>query len=159
MDTRVAGIFALALLFVSQSWALGQTDASFDTAPLIKTAQEHIFRTPNESAFVLREQPIMVWSNPATFDQKGIVLVWLNKDRPQVVATFFHSTHPDGVRTMFEGHSLSQGPIEGSLRENRFWDVQKPGVIFKALTEPVPAPVAARRHCKCANWLESSTSC
>lgn len=124
----------------------GQSEATFETDRFIRTAKEYKFHAPEGTDFSLREQPIMVWSNPATFDQKGVVLVWTDQSRPQVVATLFESTHPDGVRIMFEAHALARGPMEGYLKENRFWNVEKPGVTFQTLTDTAPLATGSRRQ-------------
>lgn len=148
MQLRVA-FYLVMLLLCSSRQVFGQTDSADDefvTKPLLAVIEDYVFRIPGQAACKLRPQPIMVWSNPATFDQKGIVLVWMHQNRPQLVATVFQSMHPDGQRIMFEGHSLATGAFEGILKETRFWNIAKPGVEFHEVKELSPAPVATRRQ-------------
>ncbi len=126
--------------------ASAQPADEFDPAPLIKVAEQYSFQVPGQTPSTLQTQPIMVWSNPAVFDQKGVVLVWMHQQRPQVVATVFQSQHPDGQRIMFEAHSLAHGPLEGAYNQSRFWKLDAAGVAFRDAKEIAPAPVAARRQ-------------
>ncbi len=123
-----------------------QEDA-FDITPYVKEASDYHFRlkeAKDTKDFELRGKPIMIWSNPAKFDQKGCVLAWMHDGRPQVIGTLYSSVHNDGTRRAFEVHSLSRQAIEGRYKETTFW-APTAGVQFESLESTTPGPTVQRR--------------
>ena len=75
--------------------------------------------------FELRQKPVMIWSNPATYDQKGAVFVWMNEGRPKVLGTLFDSVHAGQSRSSMELLSLSDTGIIGRSDDATFWNPAK----------------------------------
>lgn len=97
----------------------------------LAAASEYHFGFPEKAEFELRPQPVMVWSNPAKYDQKGAVFVWMQNGRPQVIGTFYDSVHSGRPRSAVELHSLASGAIEGRFREAEFWHPADSGLKFE----------------------------
>lgn len=102
-----------------------------DATNFLAAASEYHFGVPGQPKFELRRQPVMVWSNPAKYDQKGAVFVWMQNGRPQVIGTFYDSVHSGRARSAVELHSLSSGAIEGRFREVEFWHPPGSGLKFE----------------------------
>ncbi|MEK6257397.1 MAG: hypothetical protein AABP62_02160 [Planctomycetota bacterium] len=88
---------------------------------------------------VLREQPILRWSNPERGQVYGNVFLWTNRGRPVVVGSLFKWFSPF-THMSHEFHSLSLGEIAAKYELREVWRSTQPGVVFA----PVPdAPAVA----------------
>ena len=121
----------------------GQDDP--DSSNFFETASEYHFGTPGEPEFQLRKQPIMNWSNPAVYDQKGALFVWMKAGSPQVIGTLYDSVHSGTPRSTVELHSLASTPIIGRYRETEFWRPQTSGLQFIAVGGEIELASAAQR--------------
>lgn len=98
------------------------------------SAREYHFRSgkQGEIDFELRQKPVMVWSNPATFDQKGAVFVWMQDSRPMVLGTLFDSLHSGQPRSSIELLSLSDTEIIGRIDDVEFWHPAQSGLKWES---------------------------
>jgi hypothetical protein len=107
-----------------------QAQEASEATNFFEAANEYHFGPPGEPEFQLREQPIMTWSNPATYDQKGALFVWMKSGSPQVIGTLFDSVHSGMPRSTVELHALASTPVIGRYREVEFWRPQSSGLQF-----------------------------
>lgn len=103
--------------------------------------QEDVATDPDQAKqFVLREQPIMNWSNPTYQDQRGAIYVWLHDGRPQVIGCCFLN-RPDGRESrIHELHSLASGPLQASYSDRMVW---RPRPSFAVESVPGTRPPVA----------------
>lgn len=95
--------------------------------------------TEKHDTLVLREQPILRWSNPERGQIYGNVFLWTDRGRPAVVGSLFKWFSPF-THMSHEFHSLSLGEIAGKYESKDVWRATQPGVTFA----PVPdAPAVA----------------
>ncbi len=88
---------------------------------------------------VLREQPILRWSNPERGQIYGNVFLWTDRGRPAIVGSLFQWFSPF-THMSHEFHSLSVGEIAGEYDSREVWQSTQSGVVFA----PVPdAPAVA----------------
>lgn len=88
---------------------------------------------------MLREQPILRWSNPERGQVYGNVFLWTHRGRPVVVGSLFKWFSPF-THMSHEFHSLSVGEIAAKNELKEVWRSTQPGVQFA----PIPdAPAAA----------------
>jgi hypothetical protein len=94
---------------------------------------------------VLREQPILRWSNPERGQIYGNVFLWTNRGRPVIVGSLFKWFSPF-THMSHEFHSLSVGEITGKYEWQEVWQSAQPGVIFVPVPEtPIVAATSAGR--------------
>lgn len=94
---------------------------------------------------VLREQPILRWSNPEVGQIYGNVFLWTNRGRPAVVGSLFKWFSPF-THMSHEFHSLSAGEIRGRYDERDVWQLSQAGVEFAPVPDtPTVAATAAAR--------------
>ncbi|MDB5348460.1 MAG: hypothetical protein JWP89_6837 [Schlesneria sp.] len=102
---------------------------------------EFILSAADKKNLVLYPEPILRWSNPTAGTVLGEVFVWTDNGRPAVIGSWYRWFSPDWGRT-FEVCSLSQGGIEGRIKDVRFWNPVKAGLMFQPLKN-VDAPVTS----------------
>lgn len=104
-----------------------------DATNFVEAATEYHFGVEGQPDFELRPQPVMLWSNPAKYDQKGAVFVWMQNGRPQVIGTLYDSVHAGRPRSAVELHSLADGAVQGRYRDVVFWQPAGSGLKFEAV--------------------------
>ena len=136
--------FGSISLFLSH--CLGQ-DAS-DSKNFMESAREYHFRSgkQGEMDFELRQKPVMVWSNPATFDQKGAVFVWMKEGRPMVLGTLFDSVHSGQPRSSIELLSLSDSEIIGRTDDADFWHPLQSGLKWESQSGIAEIGITSQRR-------------
>ncbi len=93
----------------------------------------------------LHPEPILRWSNPTIGKVIGEVFVWTDNGRPTLIGSWYHWFTPDWGRTL-EVTSLAPGRIAGRIEDIHFWNSEKGGVTFKALSNAdAPAKTPAAR--------------
>lgn len=112
------------------------------------TAAEYQIRAGEngERKLVLRETPILQWSNPVGMRKaKGDVFLWTDRGRPEVVLSIYEMTDPAGS-SFYEDRefcSLARGSLVATAPDHDEWRPSQPGVSFK----PIPgaaAPASSR---------------
>lgn len=104
-------------------------------------AKKYEFESDNvEKPAVLREQPILRWSNPERGQVYGNVFLWTQRGRPAVVGSLFKWFSPF-THMSHEFHSLSVGEIAGEYDSREVWRSAQPGVTF-TLVRDAPAVAA-----------------
>ncbi len=94
---------------------------------------------------VLREQPILRWSNPERGQVYGNVFLWTDRGRPVVVGSLFKWFSPF-KHMSHEFHSLSVGEIAAKHELREVWRSTQPGVVFAAVPDaPAVAATPAGR--------------
>jgi hypothetical protein len=94
---------------------------------------------------VLKDDPLLRWSNPAVGSIHGGVFIWTHRGRPAAVASIFKWFHPLD-HMAFEVHSLSTERLIGILGPTEVWKSSRPGVEFKPVPDaPAPAGTPAAR--------------
>lgn len=94
---------------------------------------------------VLREQPILRWSNPEQGQVYGNVFLWTQRGRPVVVGSLFKWFSPF-THMSNEFHSLSLGEISAKNDSREVWRPTQPGVAFAAIPDaPAVAATPAGR--------------
>ena len=94
---------------------------------------------------VLREQPILRWSNPERGQVYGNVFLWTQRGRPAVVGSLFKWFSPF-THMSHEFHSLSIGEIAGEYDSREVWRSVEPGVTFASVPDaPAVAATPATR--------------
>lgn len=134
--------FVLVQYFVTVSLphcrCAGQ-DSSVDNHFLEAARDYHVSSgKQGEVDFELRQKPVLVWSNPAKFDQKGAVFVWMKEGRPSLLGTLFDSVHSGRPRSSIELLSLSDTEITGRIDDVVFWNPAKSDLKwepFASITE------------------------
>lgn len=99
-----------------------------------------------ERKLVLRDAPILQWTNPVGMRKaKGDVFLWTDRGRPEVVLSIYEMTDPSGSEFYEdrEFSSLSLGPLTVSGPDHEEWRPSLPGVLLKPLPDAGP-PVASR---------------
>jgi len=92
-----------------------------------------------DSEVVLREQPILRWSNPERGEIYGNVFLWTRNGRPAAVGSLFKWYSPF-QHMSHEFHSLTTTGLTASLEDAKVWNVEAAGVTYA----PVPdAPQVA----------------
>ena len=94
---------------------------------------------------VLRDEPLLRWSNPLVGEIYGGVFLWTHDGRPEVIAAIFkwyspltHMTH--------EFHSLSPHEITAGKGDEVVWETSEPGLKLAAVPDaPVPGKTPAQR--------------
>jgi hypothetical protein len=93
--------------------------------------------------FQFHEYALMRWSNPIGGAKDGVVYIWSDGHRPQVMVKLF--SH-DGDLFYHEWQSLAEGPIVARRGGNDVWTPTEPGITFRELPDaPAPAETAAAR--------------
>lgn len=108
-----------------------QAQDAADAKHFVEEASKYRFSAAGQPAFELRQPAVMVWSNPAAFDQKGAVFVWMQSGRPQVIGTLFDSVRSGMPRSAMELHSLADTAIEGQFQGTEFWQPASSGLKFE----------------------------
>lgn len=83
---------------------------------------------------VLRQQPILRWSNPEVGQIYGNVFLWTEGGRPRVVGSLFRWFSPH-THTSHEFQSLSTTPVTGRNDGVQRWKTSDPGVVFAPVPE------------------------
>lgn len=111
-----------------------------------EAAQKYEFEVQGvERPIVLREQPILRWSNPERGQIYGNVFLWTNRGRPVVVGSLFKWFSPF-THMSHEFHSLSTSAIQGRFDRADAWKSSQAGVAFVAVPDaPHVAATAAAR--------------
>lgn len=97
----------------------------------------------------LRREPIYRWSNPTrNGGQEGDIFVWLDRGRPEVVASIF--SHPRSGRAerrlCHELHSLSEAVLVVDRDSPNRWEPKAAGVNLEPVPgAPTPAASATQR--------------
>lgn len=122
-------------------------DAS-DPKSFVESAREYHFRSgqQGEMDFELRQKPVMVWSNPATYDQKGAVFVWMKEGRPMVLGTLFDSVHSGQPRSSIELLSLSDTEIIGRTDDADFWHPLQSGLKWASHSGTAEIGITSQRR-------------
>ncbi|MBC7816930.1 MAG: hypothetical protein IAG10_08595 [Planctomycetaceae bacterium] len=111
-----------------------------------EAARKYQFETrQGDQPAVLREQPILRWSNPERGQIYGNVFLWTNRGRPVVVGSLFKWFSPF-THMSHEFHSLSVGEFRGRYNEADVWQSTQAGIAFAAVPDAptVATTVAAR---------------
>ena len=98
-----------------------------------------------DRSLVLRQTPVLTWTDPENGEIYGAVFVWTDNEVPATIASIYkwyrpytHSTH--------EFQSLSTKPITGLRAGQGEWRCLKPGVEWKPVPDnPVVGRTAAQR--------------
>ncbi|TXT19272.1 MAG: hypothetical protein FD138_4359 [Planctomycetota bacterium] len=144
----IRALLLLLLLVVGRAWSdepLAKSDQEEQNIEAAFTmtrdaAKMYEFESDNvKQPAVLREQPILRWSNPERGQVYGNVFLWTKRGRPAVVGSLFKWFSPF-THMSHEFHSLSVGEIVGEYDSREVWRSAQPGVTFA----PIPdAPAVA----------------
>lgn len=109
-------------------------------------AARYDFQTlDDDRPLVLRQQPILRWSNPEVGQIYGNVFLWTQGGRPRIIGSLFRWFSPH-THTSHEFQSLSTTPVTGSSDGASPWKTSDPGVVFAPVPEAGDvAEEAARR--------------
>jgi hypothetical protein len=106
-----------------------------------------VIRTGPDTVPTLRPEPALHWTNPVRDADDGLVYLWLDRGRPEVISCFYRARWQGRVCEAHEFHSLSTAGLAGSLEGQTFWSPTAPGVT------PRPIPGAPRPAAKPAERL------
>lgn len=102
-------------------------------------AKEYEIKTVDDAVpLELGASPLLNWSNPARTNEKGIIVIWLRKGRPEALATLFTYEFGNRVYEKHELLSLSEQPLVATFRDRRAWAPSKAGLQFAPLDEVEP---------------------
>jgi hypothetical protein len=93
--------------------------------------------TGKSDPLVLREQPILRWSNPERGQIYGNVFLWADRGRPVIAGSLFKWFSPF-THMSHEFHSLSAGEIRGRYNDADVWQSSQPGVSYAAVLDAPP---------------------
>jgi hypothetical protein len=102
--------------------------------------------TKDEWATVpIREKPVMTFSDPTRFDNRGSVWVWGTQGRPNAVAEIYHKGEAAGW--ILVGVNVSGGRIKATHNDAPWWRENESITKFKDLPDaPVPADKSVLRQ-------------
>ena len=111
-----------------------------------REAASHTMRRGSDGqALVLRDQPVLKWSNPLIGEIYGDVFVWTSKGRPDVVWSL-HRWYKAGPHEAVEYLSLSTDGIIAEKDGREVWHASRPGIELKPIPKaPLPGETAAQR--------------
>jgi hypothetical protein len=107
-------------------------------------ARKYVIQTlPDRTPLVLNEKSLLNWTNPVRQSEKGETFVWLHKQRPYAIATFFTYGYDNKTYLKHEFHSLSPVPLEATFDGKTAWTPKDPGLTWKDVPM-APAPAGNR---------------
>lgn len=83
---------------------------------------------------VLREQPILRWSNPERGEIYGNVFLWTQNGRPVVAGSLFKWYSPH-QHMSHEFHSLATSGLTAKREDDQVWAVEAPGVTYAVVPD------------------------
>lgn len=98
---------------------------------------------PSRAPVVLNEKSLLNWTNPVRQKEKGETFVWLFKNRPYAIATFFTYFYDEKTFLKHEFHSLAPGPLQATFDGKLAWAPKEAGVTWKDVAA-APTPVGNR---------------
>src|SRR5687767_8081890 len=90
---------------------------------------------------ILREEPLLRWSNPTAGSVYGEVFVWSHLGRPAVIASIYRWYHPYKDSTL-EVVSTCTSPVIAREGNEVLWDSKAAGVKFTPWDASPPADSA-----------------
>ncbi len=140
---------AVLVLLPGTVLSLARADEPFDYAPFVQLLGDYHFRISDAKAdakeLEMRSEPIMIWSNPAKFDQKGCVFAWMRDGRPEIIGSMFNAVSSGDPQRTLQLHSFSRQGISGQYKENLFWNPTEPGLRFQPISDLKPDANEQRR--------------
>lgn len=107
-------------------------------------ARKYVILTmPDRTPLVLNEKSLLNWTNPVRQSEKGETFVWLHKQRPYAIATFFTYGYDNKTYLKHEFHSLSPVALEATFDSKTAWTPKDPGLTWKDVPM-APAPAGNR---------------
>lgn len=118
-------------------------DAVARLAPA-KARQVDVLVGEKQEKAVLREEPLLRWSNPTAGSVYGEVFVWSHVGRPAAIASIYRWYHPFKDSTL-ELVSTSTSPVIAREGDEILWEPKAAGVKFSTWDAPPPANSAGAR--------------
>jgi hypothetical protein len=157
-QTRQAGI-ALCAITVVVGGALHAQDPPKEQAKDDAVAARRIAELKREAAtyrivrddgsgtaLLLREEPLLRWTNPLRSTEDGAVFLWTAEGRPEAIASLYRYRREGILAEDHEFQSLATTPLSGTREGQTFWAPRTPGIVFAAIPgAPKPAATAAER--------------
>lgn len=95
---------------------------------------------------VLRDEPVLHWTNPVRETDDGLVLLWLDRGRPAAIACFYRARWQGRLTEAHEFHSLALSGLSATLKGSTVWAPTGAGVTPKPIPgAPPPAASPAER--------------
>ena len=105
-----------------------------------------IEKTGESKPLVFKLQSLMHWQNTERSQEQGSMYVWLDGDRPAVLASIFTYEHSNRVFCKHEIISLADYPLTARMANTQVWTPKTPGLKWMPLTGAgEPADLPARR--------------
>lgn len=129
--------FSSALL-ISAAASLGAAEPDVDFAG---DARKYVLDfQPDKTKLALNEKSLLNWTNPVRQKEKGETFVWMHRQRPYAIATFFTYSYNDKTYLKHEFHSLAPGPLSATFDGASAWSPKSPGLTWADFPEsPKPA--------------------
>ena len=147
LPRRVSWVLMIGLVTASPGWA---DDPSEDieaqravraSAIHDREANLYSFRIDGETPAERLEETVLKWSNPADGSIYGSVFLWTVDARPVVSASLYQWYSPHTHRS-HELVSMTDRHVRGDYEGHTVWDVEKPGIEWRLLTD-IPPPSAS----------------
>jgi hypothetical protein len=114
-----------------------------------ETAGAYEIRTDSATGrkLMLREEPILRWTNPVPERQMhGDVFLWTDEGRPAAVLCLFEMTENGFVRECHEFCSLATGGLKTNGPAGRNWSPAEGQVAMRPLADAPPPAATARQR-------------
>lgn len=95
----------------------------------------------------LLPEPLLKWSQPIRGGESGALFLWIERQRPAVIATFFVWPYGDGRDGVaHELHTLSSDAVEGNWRQSISWRPNQDAVRWQDVPGSPPAAETQTRR-------------
>lgn len=102
-------------------------------------AKEYQIIEGQKTTLKVREKPLLHWTNPVRNSENGSTFVWTDDGNPIAIGSFFTFNYK-GIKSRHEFHSLHDGPLTATFREQKAWLPKEPGIQWTVIKD---APRAA----------------
>lgn len=92
-----------------------------------------IEKTGESKPLVFKPQSLMHWQNTERSQEQGSMYVWLDGDRPAVLASIFTYEHSNRVFCKHEIISLADYPSTARMANTQVWTPKTPGLKWMPL--------------------------
>ncbi len=139
----VGSLFAKADAFPQETIPVEKQEL----ADILTAAKTYQLRLPKDNTdAVLRDTPLLNFTNPERNQEQGSVFVWLHGPRPVAIGQLFCYNARSARNTKHAFHSLTSSPLvltyDGTVR----WSPTSPGITWKTISDgPEPAATHAAR--------------
>lgn len=135
---------SLAALLLLTWHAEAQTPTAEPSPDFLIDARKYVIQSVNDRVRLeFHEKSLLNWTNPTRQQERGATFVWLHKQRPYAIGSFFTYVYNEKTHVKHEFHTLAPGPLRALFDGALAWTPRGEGVVWKDVPD---APVPGSAH-------------